>query len=289
MSPRAGRTAQHTTFHPTSDQEAHGSPMTHTTDARSLSRSSGGPRAEQEENTRSRVLGAVLEHGPVSAADLGDMLELTPAAVRRHLDALEQQHYIEVTMVRRRTGGAGRPARRYVVAPEGHAKLGDDYLEIATDALEAIRRVAGPDAVREFIQERVDRLEAAYRPEVEAAGPEVADRLPVLVRLLSQDGFAASTNEVAVGRGDQRTIVSAQLCQGHCPVRELAARYPQFCELETELIARLLGTDVRRLSTQAAGAHVCTTHVPLARPGPAAARTTTDHPTDQTTEEGRHD
>ncbi|MGK7222904.1 helix-turn-helix transcriptional regulator [Kocuria flava] len=265
--------------------------MTHSTDVRSPGRS--GTRAE-EENTRSRVLGAVLEHGPVSAADLGEMLELTPAAVRRHLDALEQRHYIEVTMVRRRTGGAGRPARRYVVAPEGHAKLGDDYLEIATDALEAIRRVAGPDAVRSFIQERVDRLEAAYRPRVEAAGDEVADRLPVLVQLLSEDGFAASTNEVAVGQGERRTIVSAQLCQGHCPVRELAARYPQFCELETDLIARLLGTDVRRLSTQAAGAHVCTTHVPLARPAPrpaagAAPPTPADQTTDHTSKEGRHD
>lgn len=263
--------------------------MTQTTDVRSTTRSAGGPRAEQDENTRSRVLGAVLEHGPVSAADLGEMLELTPAAVRRHLDALEQGRIVEVTMVRRPTGGAGRPARRYVVAPEGHAKLGDDYLEIATDALETIRRVAGQDAVRAFIQERVDRLESAYRPEVEAAGDDVAARLPVLVRLLSQDGFAASTNEVAVGRGEARTIVSAQLCQGHCPVRELAARYPQFCELETALIARLLGTDVRRLSTQAAGAHVCTTHVPLLRPGPVPAQAPTDHPTDQTTEEGRHD
>ncbi|MEF3121620.1 helix-turn-helix transcriptional regulator [Kocuria flava] len=265
--------------------------MTHSTDVRSPGRS--GPRAE-EENTRSRVLGAVLEHGPVSAADLGEMLDLTPAAVRRHLDALEQQHYIEVTMVRRRTGGAGRPARRYVVAPEGHAKLGDDYLEIATDALETIRRVAGPDAVRAFIQERVDRLEAAYRPRVEAAGDEVAERLPVLVQLLSEDGFAASTNEVAVGQGERRTIVSAQLCQGHCPVRELAARYPQFCELETDLIARLLGTDVRRLSTLAAGAHVCTTHVPLARPAPrpaagAAPPTPADQTTDHTSKEGRHD
>jgi len=269
--------------------------MTQTTESRS--RPSPGPRAEQEENTRSRVLGAVLEHGPVSAADLGEMLELTPAAVRRHLDALEQQHDIEVTRGRRPTGGAGRPARRYVVAPEGHAKLGDDYLEIATDALESIRRFAGPEALRAFIQERVDRLEQAYRPEVEAAGEDVADRLPVLVRLLSRDGFAASTNEVAVGRGERRTIVSAQLCQGHCPVRDLAARYPLFCELETELIARLLGTDVRRLSTQAAGAHVCTTHVPLARPtirpgaGAPQAPTagTTDQTTDHTTEEGRHD
>ena len=260
--------------------------MTQTTDTRSRARS--GPRAEHEENTRSRVLGAVLEHGPVSAADLGEMLELTPAAVRRHLDALEQQHYIEVTTARRPGGGAGRPARRYVVAPEGHAKLGDDYLEIATDALETIRRVAGPEAVHAFVQERVDRLEAAYRPAVEAAGTDVADRLPVLVELLSRDGFAASTNEVSVGRGAARTIVSAQLCQGHCPVLGLAARYPQFCELETGLIARLLGTDVRRLSTQAAGAHVCTTHVPLARPAagapPPAADQHPDHPTDPTTQ-----
>ena len=46
---------------------------------------------ENEERTRDRVLHAVLEEGPVSAAELGELLGFTPAAVRRHLDALSRQ------------------------------------------------------------------------------------------------------------------------------------------------------------------------------------------------------
>ena len=49
--------------------------------------SSGARKAEVEERTRDRVLRGVLNHGPVSAASLGELLSLTPAAVRRHLDA----------------------------------------------------------------------------------------------------------------------------------------------------------------------------------------------------------
>lgn len=79
---------------------------------------------------------------------------------------------------------------------------------------------------------------------------------------------------------------SAQLCQGHCPVREIATEYPDFCELETSMIAQLLGVDVRRLSTMAAGAHVCTTHVPLQRRSTASTTTTNQQPHDK---EGCHD
>ena len=38
--------------------------------------------------TRTRVARAILENGPSTAADLARRLDLTPAAVRRHLDHL---------------------------------------------------------------------------------------------------------------------------------------------------------------------------------------------------------
>ena len=54
-----------------------------------------------------------------------------------------------------------------------------------------------------------------------------------------------------------------QLCQYHCPVAHVAARYPQLCEAETSLFARLLGSRVQRIATIAHGDGVCTTNVPL--------------------------
>ena len=62
--------------------------------------------AEAEDRTRDRVLNAVLEHGPVSAAELGDLLGFTPAAVRRHLDHLARRGVIEVKRVARAGAGA---------------------------------------------------------------------------------------------------------------------------------------------------------------------------------------
>jgi len=57
-------------------------------------------------------------------------------------------------------------------------------------------------------------------------------------------------------------LTGVQLCQGHCPVQQVAAEFPAFCEAETDAFSRLLGVHVQRLATLAGGHHVCTTFVP---------------------------
>lgn len=231
----------------------------------------GAPALEAEDRTRDRVLQGVLSHGPVSAADLARELGLTPAAIRRHLDSLEKSGLIEVTLVRKQGAGAGRPARRYVIAPQGHARLGNDYYGIAVESLTMLQEQIGQDAVQEFAARRFAALERRYRPVVDAAGTDVAARSQALSDAMTRDGYVASVSVLAMGRAAQamelpeHLLASVQLCQGHCPVRDLAQEFPEFCEQETAMIASLLGVDVRRLSTMAAGAHVCTTHVPLSR------------------------
>nr|WP_083092841.1 helix-turn-helix domain-containing protein [Rothia nasisuis] len=232
--------------------------------------------AETEERTRDRVLQGVLTHGPVSAAKLGELLSLTPAAVRRHLDVLEKKHLIEVASHRQPGAGAGRPARRYVIAPQGHSELGNDYLDIARNALTMLQQVVGDDALRQFASARAQEMAERYRPVVEAAGSDVAARAEALAEAMNKDGFVASAHEMlpTLERSRVKTpeylLASIQLCQGHCPVRDLAEDFTVFCDEETEVISDLLGVDVRRLSTMANGAHVCTTHVPLARQTPPA-------------------
>lgn len=227
----------------------------------------GDPGHESEDRTRDKVLSAVLEHGPVSAAELGVRLGFTPAAVRRHLDALSRGGLIEVKLARHSAVGAGRPARRYVLSQRGQTKLGNDYLDIAKAALAQLQTLAGGDAVERFASSRFADMEARYRPLVDAAGPQLEDRAKALAAALSQDGFVGSTT--VVGRNaPHAAMLSVQLCQGHCPIQELAAEFPAFCDQETRVFSRLLGVDVRRLSTLARGGHVCTTHIPVGRVQP---------------------
>lgn len=218
---------------------------------------------EGEERTRDRVLYAVLEDGPVSAAELGDRLGFTPAAVRRHLDALSREGLVEVKLVANQSTGAGRPARRYVLSHRGQSKMGNDYLDIATDALTELGRAAGEAAVEAFAARRFAAMEQRYRPRLEQA-TSLRERAELLSDALSDDGFVASTRDMGANHASA-TMLSVQLCQGHCPIQDLAREFPVFCEMETQSFSRLLGVDVRRLSTLAGGGHVCTTHIPVGR------------------------
>ena len=234
-----------------------------------------------EDRTRDRVLSMVLEDGPISAAELGKALRLTPAAVRRHLDALTDSGLVEVKSMARQASGAGRPARRYVVSQGGQARLGDDYLHIAVDALRDLQKYGGSEAVDEFVARRFEDLETRYARELKGID-SLEDRATKLAELLSADGFVGYTREAGligfnnlnqpINSALQAAMAAVQLCQGHCPVLGLAKEFPQFCEHETGMFSRLLGVDVRRLSTLATGGHVCTTHIPVGRFYTANAR-----------------
>ncbi len=205
-----------------------------------------------ERGTRARVARLILEHGPVTAAALGERLGLTPAAVRRHLDALLAEGMIEPRTARPRgQRGRGRPAKMFAITDAGRSAFVHAYDDLAGSALRFLAERLGGEAVSEFARAQVSglvgRLEALMR-EVPAE-----QRVRVLAEALSTEGYAASASET--GKGGE------QLCQHHCPVAHVAAQFPQLCEAETEAFARLLGTPVQRLATIANGDGVCTTHV----------------------------
>ena len=218
--------------------------------------------SEGESGTRERVLNAVLTHGPVSALELGKLLGLTPAAIRRHLDGLQKADQVEVKLVRGE-GGAGRPARRFVATRRSHEILPDDYASLAVQALRSLEAIGGENAVRQFARERFEGMRKRYAPLIDAAGDDVDARAQALVDALSRDGFVGTKRDI--GKGLPQSMKSVQVCQGHCPIQNLAAEFPDFCSEETRVFAQLLGVDVRRLSTLATGGHVCTTHVPRGR------------------------
>ncbi|MDP9397664.1 MAG: transcriptional regulator, partial [Actinomycetota bacterium] len=158
--------------------------------------------------------------------------------------------------------GRGRPARVFVLTEAGRGAFHQAYDDLALGALRFLAEQAGEEAVRDFARARVAELEQRYAPRATGSG-----RVAELAEALSADGYAAAVRAAPGG--------ALQLCQHHCPVAHVAAEFPQLCEAETEVFARLLGTHVQRLSTIANGDGVCTTHVPTTSPAriPTTKRT----------------
>lgn len=225
-----------------------------------------------EGNTREGVRQAISELGPVTAAELGLRMGLTPAAMRRHLEALLADGLIAereapVQGARRR----GRPARAYVLTEAGHATMSAGYDNLANQALAHLLQVGGESAVQAVAEERAREIAAAIRPAVDAAGEDPQARAQALAEALNHEGFAASTRPVAEGT----PLAGVQLCQGHCPVQNVAAAHPQFCEAEAEAFSDVLGVHVQRLASLAHGDHVCTTFIPthdMTRPESAPSK-----------------
>lgn len=212
-------------------------------------------RGTGDPSTRDRVARTILERGASTAAELAELLDLTPAAVRRHLDTLLGEGLLEARDQRiRGVRGRGRPAKVFALTDRGRDEFDQAYDDLALQALRYMADQGGDDAVAAFARQRVAELEQRYRPLLEHV--EESDRSHALARALTDDGYAASVAQAPSGD---------QMCQHHCPVAHVAEEFPQLCEAETEVFSRLLGRPVQRLATIAHGDGVCTTHVPQSR------------------------
>lgn len=211
--------------------------------------------------TRERILRLIIEKGPITSSELASILVLTAAAVRRHLSQLEIDGQIaEYKGASSRPLGRGRPPRRYVATERGQSIFGDSSGDVATQALDFILSVLGEEGIQAFAAGRTKELRQRYASAIEESGADAEQRVRALAEALTRDGYAAS-----VRRGPRG--LTLQLCQGHCPVQDVASSYPVLCEAETQAFHELLGVHVQRLATLAGGAHVCTLTIPLiARP-----------------------
>lgn len=206
--------------------------------------------------TRDRVARSLLTDGPLTAAGLGARLGLSPAAIRRHLDAMLAAGTITPRAAHARPGrrGRGRPAKVYALTDAGHAAAGPvAYEELAASALRQLGEVGGDAALLSFAAARAADLERHIREVAEGADED--GRPEAVAAGMTAAGYAASVSRVPSG---------IQICQHHCPVAHVAERFPILCDAETAALARVLDSHVQRLATIAHGDGVCTTHIPIA-------------------------
>ncbi|MEI5676371.1 MULTISPECIES: helix-turn-helix transcriptional regulator [Nocardioides] len=211
-----------------------------------------------DEPTRERVARSILVNGPSTAAALAERLDLTAAAVRRHLDQLVAEGAVEARDPRSdATRGRGRPAKTFALTEAGRDNFDQQYDDLAAQALRFLAETGGEGAVREFSKRRVAFIEERFAG-VSQADPSLSPA-QVLAQVFTEQGYAASVKQLPLVN---KQSVGDQLCQQHCPVAHVAHEFPQLCEAETEAISRVLGRHVQRLATIAHGDGVCTTCIP---------------------------
>lgn len=213
----------------------------------------GEPSSGDDPRTRDLVARSILENGPSSAVVLAERLGLTPAGIRRHLDALVDDGILEARQPRAALSrGRGRPSKVFIMTDSGREKFDHSYDDLAVSALKYLAAQTGEQSLSAFAHARAEEMERTLSSAMKSMTTQ-SDRPEALALALSAAGYAGSIMHREHGE---------ELCQHHCPIAHVAAEFPQLCEAETEALSRLLGTHVQRLATIAHGDGVCTTYIP---------------------------
>ena len=203
--------------------------------------------------TRDQVARVILETGPSTAVVLAERLNLTPAGIRRHLDALIEEGLLEEREPYLRSARTrGRPSKVFVMSDKGRELFEHSYDDLAVSALKYLAATGGDHHLAGFARHRAEEIVRKGEVQVNAGGA-VREKSRQLAKFLTDEGYAASSHSKGIG---------VEICQHHCPIAHVAAEFPQLCEEETKAFSTLMGSHVQRLATIADGDGVCTTFIP---------------------------
>lgn len=190
------------------------------------------------ENTRQTILEILRRRKQVTVDDLTKELKLAPATVRRHLDILMRDAYIDVQQVRRETG---RPHYVFSLSEAGEDLFPKHYVRLTNRLIEEIVAL-GPEETEgrrgaelaELVFNRMaDRLAQAYGPRV--TGVTLDERVGQVVEALAEEGIVL----------DPRPTEGGYLLVGHgCPCRRVRDTHGQVCTHHLRLLSTLLNAQV---------------------------------------------
>jgi predicted ArsR family transcriptional regulator len=211
-------------------------------------------------STRLALVRLLKRDGPQTTAQLAAVLGVSSVAVRKHLHALAREGAVAVEIAKR---PMGRPVHRYTHTERAAAYLPQGHHELLLAVLDVLQR-EDPDAAERVLAGCTAKLHARYAACL--AGKSLPEQVAELARLREEDGFLTSLE--CAGE-----IIT--LREYHCPIRDVAERYPAACRCEQELFRELLGGQVEYVASLLEGAPACTYRIPLTscenRPAPWAA------------------
>lgn len=197
--------------------------------------------------TRSRIVEHLKQHGRAAIQDLTTATGLTSMTVRHHLAVLEADGLVSRAKER---GHVGRPRHVYFLTEKALSLFPERYDELAHRLLEGLKALGARRQVAKVLEQMGADIARSHRKNL--AGKSFEERLDLLVRVLGDEGFLASWAEEA----GKYTLIEYS-----CPYLLVGQDHPEVCEVDWQVITRILGAPVEQQTCMLQGDANCTFHV----------------------------
>ncbi len=201
-------------------------------------------------DTRQRIIDHLKEKEQATVDELADVVDLTPMAVRYHLNVLQRDNLITSPAVRR-VAGRGRPQQMYTLTEAADELFPVDYFGLTGYLLDELTVQLGKKGVIKIFSNIADRL--AKEVPLVHKDQTIQQRIEQLVEFLQTKGFVIDW-EV---QGESYLLHTYS-----CPYRQVAKTYSCVCLLDQKVIGSMLNTLPVRVSCLTSGDGHCTYKIP---------------------------
>ena len=174
-----------------------------------------------------KILFLLKSHGPQSAAELGEQLQMTSMGARQHLISLEADGWVGFSDEAR---GRGRPVRLWHLTDQAWQRFPDTHSELTLQLIDNIQQLFGEVGMERLIQQREQQQLGRYQAQLTQLA--LADRLAALKEQRTREGYMADMRQEEDG--------SWLLWESHCPICAAARACRGFCRSELEMFRQLL-------------------------------------------------
>lgn len=183
--------------------------------------------------------------GSATIKELEDLLGVTTTAVRQQLTTLQAEGFIERRVVH---AGVGRPHHAYFTTSKVQELFACQCDDLALTLLQEVFQLEGQERALVLLDRVGTKLANKYSSSVRSS--LLRERVGELAGTLNGNGVLSD----ALAQDDNTFVLRTY----NCPFHELAQEHREICEMDKNMIGKVLGSDVDLSSCMLDGHAGCT-------------------------------
>lgn len=186
-----------------------------------------------DKKVKGQILYMLKTQGAQTASALASQLQVSPMAVRQHLQHLKTRQWVTYQEERR---PMGRPVKLWQLTERSTDRFPDSHADLISDLLRGIMAVFGNEGLDQLIAERRHRQIETYRTKLAGAATDWRQQVCCMAQLRTQEGYMAEVIEQSDG--------ALLLVENHCPICVAARTCQQLCSAELDTFRTVFGPAV---------------------------------------------
>lgn len=190
---------------------------------------------DDRQKVKDQILHLLKMQGAQTATALAEQLQVSPMAIRQHLQTLKAAQWVTYQEERR---ALGRPVKLWQLTPHSLHRFPDSHPDLTVDLLRSIAAIFGETGLERLLFDRSQRQIQTYRSRLAELtnSPNWQQQVKTIAHLRTQEGYMAEVIEQAE---DMLLLV-----ENHCPICIAAQTCQKLCSTELEVFRSVLGANV---------------------------------------------